>query len=139
MPGGDGTGPLGLGPMTGRAMGFCARYAVAPGFANPGPGRGFGRGFGRGGGIGSGGRRGFRNWFSATGLPGWRRSAYGYPAYGGSPPYGMPYAAPYYPPYQQGLSKEDELNELKNEAEYLEDALAGVKKRLAELEGEPAQ
>jgi hypothetical protein len=51
----------------------------------------------------------------------------------------MPYAAPYYPPYQQGLSKEDELNELKNEAEYLEDALAGVKKRLAELEGEPAQ
>jgi hypothetical protein len=50
----------------------------------------------------------------------------------------MQYAAPYYPPYQQGLSKEDELNELKYEAEYLEDALEGVKKRLAELEGETA-
>ncbi|NLG83887.1 MAG: DUF5320 domain-containing protein, partial [Firmicutes bacterium] len=24
MPRGDGTGPLGLGPMTGRAMGYCA-------------------------------------------------------------------------------------------------------------------
>lgn len=24
MPGGDGTGPAGLGPMTGRGMGYCA-------------------------------------------------------------------------------------------------------------------
>ncbi|MCD6310782.1 MAG: DUF5320 domain-containing protein, partial [Candidatus Eremiobacteraeota bacterium] len=24
MPGGDGTGPMGMGPMTGRGMGFCA-------------------------------------------------------------------------------------------------------------------
>ncbi|MBN2210726.1 MAG: DUF5320 domain-containing protein, partial [Sedimentisphaerales bacterium] len=24
MPGGDGTGPAGFGPMTGRAAGFCA-------------------------------------------------------------------------------------------------------------------
>jgi len=34
MPGGDGTGPAGLGPMTGRTAGFCAGYPV-PGFANP--------------------------------------------------------------------------------------------------------
>jgi hypothetical protein len=65
MPFGDGTGPLGLGPMTGRAAGFCARI-VRPGFTNPVPGYpygyghsgpapvwprwgwGFGRGFGRG-------------------------------------------------------------------------------------------
>jgi hypothetical protein len=26
MPRGDGTGPGGLGPMTGRAAGFCAGY-----------------------------------------------------------------------------------------------------------------
>ncbi|TZE80942.1 DUF5320 domain-containing protein [Calorimonas adulescens] len=26
MPRGDGTGPMGLGPMTGRRMGFCAGY-----------------------------------------------------------------------------------------------------------------
>ena len=44
MPGGDGTGPLGLGPRTGRGMGYCAGYGV-PGFMNPGFGRGFGRGF----------------------------------------------------------------------------------------------
>ncbi len=65
MPFGDGTGPRGLGPMTGRGAGFCAGFG-RPGFANPMPGypypygyghlapgrprwgRGFGRGFGRG-------------------------------------------------------------------------------------------
>jgi hypothetical protein len=76
MPFGDGTGPLGLGPMTGRGAGFCAGF-VRPGFASPMPGyphtygyghltpvwprwgydvgRGFGRGFGRG--LGRGRRR----------------------------------------------------------------------------------
>lgn len=34
MPWGDRTGPMGLGPMTGRAAGFCAGYTV-PGYANP--------------------------------------------------------------------------------------------------------
>jgi hypothetical protein len=138
MPGGDGTGPLGWGSMTGRAAGYCAGYP-APGFANPVPGRGFGWGFGRGWGMGRRGGWGRRNWFYATGLTGWQRAAYGYPPYGGVPPYATPYAAQYYPPYQQGLSKEDELNELKYEAEYLEDALEGVKKRLAELEGEATE
>lgn len=33
MPRGDGTGPVGLGPMSGRAAGFCAGYPV-PGYAN---------------------------------------------------------------------------------------------------------
>lgn len=42
MPLGDGTGPNGMGPRTGRGMGFCAGFNQ-PGFAN-----GFGRGFGRG-------------------------------------------------------------------------------------------
>lgn len=40
MPFGDGTGPGGYGPMTGRAAGFCAGYAV-PGYANPVFCRGF--------------------------------------------------------------------------------------------------
>lgn len=45
MPGGDGTGPMGFGPMTGRAAGYCAGYPV-PGFMNPIPGRGaWGRGY----------------------------------------------------------------------------------------------
>ena len=38
MPFGNGTGPAGLGPMTGRAAGYCAGYPV-PGFMNPIPGR----------------------------------------------------------------------------------------------------
>ena len=45
MPRGDGTGPNGQGPMTGRRMGFCAGFNM-PGFMNFGFGRGFGRGRG---------------------------------------------------------------------------------------------
>ncbi|HUW32166.1 MAG TPA: DUF5320 domain-containing protein [Planctomycetota bacterium] len=40
MPAGDGTGPLGFGPMTGRAAGFCAGYPM-PGYMNPVPGRAY--------------------------------------------------------------------------------------------------
>ena len=38
MPFGDGTGPAGAGPMTGRAAGFCAGYPT-PGYMNPVAGR----------------------------------------------------------------------------------------------------
>jgi hypothetical protein len=62
MPGGNGTGPMGNGPMTGRGAGYCAGFSV-PGFANPVSGRGMGRGFGRG--------RGFRGGagFGNPGVP----------------------------------------------------------------------
>ena len=43
MSQGDGRGPAGEGPMTGRAMGFCAGYRM-PGFTNRGQGCGMGRG-----------------------------------------------------------------------------------------------
>ena len=58
MPRGNGTGPAGLGSMTGRGMGYCAGYG-APGFMTPGSGlgRGWGRGWGRGYGRGFGGGR----------------------------------------------------------------------------------
>lgn len=166
MPGGDGTGPGGLGPMTGRAAGYCAGYPI-PGFMNPIPGRGYG-GWGRGGGWGR------RNRFYATGLTGSQRAAYGYPAfggtapygypayggaapysgYGGVPAYGTPYAAHGYPaygvpyaspagrgyggalPYGAPMTREQEVDGLKGEAEYLEDALDGIKKRIRELEAE---
>jgi hypothetical protein len=38
MPFGDGTGPAGMGPVTGRAAGFCAGYPM-PGYMNPVGGR----------------------------------------------------------------------------------------------------
>jgi len=38
MPLGDGTGPAGLGPMTGRAAGYCAGFPM-PGYINPAVGR----------------------------------------------------------------------------------------------------
>jgi len=55
MPRGDGTGPAGMGSMTGRGMGYCAGYNT-PGYMNPGFGRGLGRGYGRGFGRGFGRR-----------------------------------------------------------------------------------
>ena len=52
MPRGDRTGPDGMGPRTGRGLGYCNGYE-GPGFSagSPGGGRGFGRGFGRGRGF----------------------------------------------------------------------------------------
>jgi len=38
MPWGDATGPWGMGPMTGRAAGYCAGYPI-PGAMNLMPGR----------------------------------------------------------------------------------------------------
>jgi len=38
MPFGDGTGPRGMGPMTGRGAGYCAGFG-RPGFTNPMPRR----------------------------------------------------------------------------------------------------
>ena len=71
MPGGDGTGPLGLGPKTGRSAGFCAGYS-ASGYTNSIPVRGgFFRGF-------SGRGRGHRNWYYAIDLPGRARFNQGY-------------------------------------------------------------
>jgi hypothetical protein len=59
MPGGDRTGPLGHGPMTGRSLGYCTGKNMY-GYMSPSYGRGFGRGQGRGFARGFRGRgRGF--------------------------------------------------------------------------------
>ena len=68
MPRGDRTGPMGAGPMTGRAAGVCAGNA-APGYANVGGGRGRGMGFGSGGGFGRGFGRGRGAPVSGTAAP----------------------------------------------------------------------
>jgi hypothetical protein len=119
MPRGDGTGPMGMGAMSGRAAGYCAGYGT-PGFASPAPGRRFGAGVGRGRGS-AGGGRGWRHWFYATGLPGWMRFS-GYTAFPG-------YPAPYRTP-----DPETEKQALKNQADALQSQLDFVRKRLAEIE-----
>ena len=119
MPRGDGTGPMGLGPMTGRSAGFCAGYN-APGYMNSISGRGYagmGRGFfGRGGGIGR------RNWFYATGVPGWQRATMGMPAFGGGYPY-----APEVTPKQ-------EADILKKQADVVKKQLEDIQGRIEDLE-----
>ncbi len=120
MPRGDGTGPAGQGPMTGRAAGYCAGNS-APGYANPlprmGMGLGRGRGFGRGLGVG----RGF----------GWRRMAFAQVA-------PVDNVVPVYPAQQP--TKEQEKQYLENEVKAIEveenslkQELETVKKRLNEL------
>ena len=123
MPAGDGTGPAGMGPMTGRGMGYCGGYD-APGWAGPGYSWGFARGRGRGGrmGRGGGGGWGWRHQFYATGLPRWARW--------GTPPvaaYGRPYAGP---------TREDEVEMLKEEAEWLKQQLDAIAQRMDELSQE---
>ena len=136
MPFGDGSGPAGFGPMTGRAAGYCAGYGV-PGYMNPIPGGGY-LGRGRGFGLGWGRGRGWRNWYYATGLPGWARAGY-LPAAGATPyvPYGATVAPPAYgTPYVPQASREQQLDFLKGQAEYLEDALEGVRKQMEDVESE---
>ena len=125
MPAGDGTGPRGMGPMTGRGAGYCTGYG-APGYTNPMPGRGFGMGWGRG--RGGGGGRGWRNMYYATGLPGWAR-------YGYAPAWGAPPAAAY-GPYGAPPTPEQETEFLKSQAEMLKEELDAISQRIAELEKE---
>ena len=135
MPAGDGTGPVGMGPRTGRGAGYCGGYD-APGWANWGPGRaGRGprrgyhgaqgramRGGGRGGfGLGAGGR-GWRNQYHATGLPRWAR-------WGTAPPWasGEAWSSP---------SREQEVGMLKEEANWLKEQLDAISERMEELDQE---
>lgn len=108
--------------MTGRAAGYCAGYD-APGYANPVPGRGYGRGWGRGWfggrGYGRGGGYGWRHRFYATGLPGWAR-------YGYAPDWG-------YPPTP---SKDQELEMLRNDAEWMKSQLDAINQRIKDIEAE---
>lgn len=111
MPGGNGTGPTGMGPMTGRGAGFCAGYVV-PGYANPVGDRGMG--------MGRGGGRGWRHRFYATGIPGWARAGYGVSG-----------------PAVPAPTAEQELDGLKQQAEFLQNSLEEINKRIEELRSVP--
>lgn len=109
MPGFDGTGPMGMGPMTGGGRGLCVMpvAGIRPRFG----GRRF---FGRGGG------RGWRHWYYATGLPGWARAGFNYPASGMG--------------YMPDTSAQEEAQMLKEEAESLKEDLGVIQQRLEALE-----
>jgi hypothetical protein len=110
MPGGDGTGPVGMGPMTGRGAGYCAGYPT-PGYMSPVGGRGF-WGRGRGGGWGR------RNRFYATGLPFSARVTQSF--------FGAP-------------SAEQEREALRQQSQYLQESLDSINRRIEDLEKEKAK
>jgi len=117
MPRGDRTGPMGMGPMTGRGAGYCAGYNM-PGYANSFGGRGYGAGFAAGWGRGRGGGGwGWRNQYYATGMPGWARYGGYAPAWGAGP---QP-------------TQEQEGEYLKQQAELLKSQLDEINKRIEEL------
>ena len=122
MPRGDKTGPAGMGPMTGRAAGYCAGNQV-PGFVSSAFGRGY---WGRGGG------RGWRRWFHATGLPGWARTPMGYPTWSGP---GYPFV-PQAGTLTPSMTAEQELDALRKQAEFFQDELGQINKRIEQLEAE---
>lgn len=121
MPFGDGTGPQGFGPRTGRGTGYCAGFGM-PGSMNPVPG-GTGFGFGRGRAMGCqwfGGGRGWRNWYRATGLPRWARTGYGYS-------------------YAPSFTAKEETNFLREEAALRRKQLEDIQNRISTLEKTEAQ
>lgn len=129
MPGGDRTGPMAEGPMTGRGAGFCAGndrpgYAE-PGYAGFGRGRGLGLGFrvGRGAGGGRGFGRGFRSGYGRgfARVAGFRANAANYDAY----------PSPYY-----GDQPIDEKQYLRQAADNLKKDLADIEKRLKDIDNE---
>ena len=119
MPGGDRTGPAGMGPMTGRGVGFCAGFSM-PGYANPVAGHGC---FGRSRGFwGRSGGRGWRNWFYATGIPVWARAGFNFSG-----------------PVTPTVTAEQEVEGLKQQAEFLQNSLSQINERIEQLEKEKDQ
>ena len=111
MPGFDGTGPAGGGPMTGGGQGYC-NPGAARGFRDSWSRRSTGFGYGRG--------RGYRRMFWETGLPLWaqRRTDWR-----GKRPY-----------RQFDRSQGDEVRMLKTETEILKADLKDIESRMKKLE-----
>jgi len=116
VPRGDGTGPAGFGPMTGRAAGYCAGYDIP---ARTGAGRG----------------RGHRRMYYSTGMPGWMR--YGCPGSAPFPVGGFRGASQEsrHADDVQGMSAEREKELLGQQAQFLRSELEIVERRLNDLAG----
>lgn len=94
MPGFDGTGPRGMGPMTGGGRGFCSPWGIGAAY----------RGYGMPSGTG-----------------------YGYPYYG------QP-ATPGVAPFAPQMTREQELDFLKSQAQAVKGQLEQMESRMRELE-----
>jgi len=105
MPGFDGTGPRGMGPMTGGGRGFCSPWGI--GAAQ--------RGYGISPRVGYG-----YPYYSGIGAP--------YPAYG------APATAPGATPFTPQMTPEQELGYLKNQADMIKGQLEQIESRMRELE-----
>lgn len=121
MPGLDGTGPRGMGPMTGGGRGFCNPYSPL----NTGtPYRPWGFGM----------RGAYGGWGSPAGYGGW--GGYGSPpgfmlGWGGGMGFG--------PAMMQPPNREAELQFLTRQAEMLSQQLESLRARIAELEQEASE
>lgn len=106
MPRGDKTGPAGLGPMTGRGLGYCSGHGQ-PGYMTPG----FGWGRGRGRGLGWG-----RGW--------------GYPA-----DFPLPSRYPVRPltSFEEKEMLKEEKEVLSNELKALKEEMNAIEERIKEI------
>ncbi len=105
-------------------------------------GFGRGRGFGRGGGWGFGFRGASPPWpYVGIGRGGLPRCGYFLEGAGAPPPtyqpsfYGQP-ATPGYPPFTPQVTREEELDYLRNQAEAVKEQLEQIETRIRGLEGE---
>lgn len=113
MPGFDGTGPRGMGPMTGGGRGFCSPWGIGAVMQ-----------YGQG----------------TYGVP--YAGGYAYAPYGGMPypSYGYPGAAPYVPPGPGAplppgtMTQEQQLNYLRKQSEVLKSQLEQIGSRIRDLE-----
>jgi hypothetical protein len=117
MPGFDGTGPRGMGPMTGGGRGFCSPW---------GRGRIYSFGGGYGFGLRYGSGRGYR---FGMDIPYTGAVPYGYP---GVPMGAVPGAYPYAPQ----MTREQELDFLRSQAEAVRGQLEQIDARIKKLETE---
>lgn len=117
MPRGDRSGPQGMGPTTGRGLGYCTGHG-APGYVTA-PGPGMGMAWGYGGGRGRGG--------AGQGMAWGRNRGYG-PAYGGG--FGRAYG-----PYGVGPYATAPVSEETRKA-YLKDEMAAMEERMNFLQRE---
>lgn len=114
MPGLDRSGPMGAGPMTGGRRGTCGRAGGAYDRPVYGGGYGYGRGMAF--------RRGFG-----------RGRGYGFGPAAGGYPYPQAYGTGY------PVSKTDEMEMLRADAEAMRQSLDAIQRRISELEKEGSE